>query len=475
MVKKTPKFDPDDGLIVSEIGSWASEKHARGPERAAGGAAMRRLLIAVTAFALTAGSAHAYGDHEDWDCGNDLIVTGWKDQLSFNTHDEHLYAPSIAPVKDKGKTVVRRKGKAAVTVTWDLTDHPIRITANSKACHYMTGMDWYREWCRRGHDAGACERIRRQEEAESNYRTSCKENPTLAMCDDVKEHERNECRENPTLLMCKDAAAVFTLMATASHARMRHDRPCDKAQDHPDYKKLNPEGGNAIRFGLCYDPIDAPAGYGGQIDFWGTFNCGYQAYRERKRRNDNPYLNDTKKDGWSRGWETARKACTTGRRALLPFYPLSSDARMRHDRPCDIAQDKSDPEELNPDGGNANLFGLCEGIKDLRSEAADQWPGRGQWWGALNCGYYAYRQGKASRANPYYNLHLAEGWGKGWEDAHEACTAGRAPFTDTNPRLPRAFRGIWCPINGREGDGIYWRPPTKRVDIPLVNLSYDDF
>jgi three-Cys-motif partner protein len=29
MVKKTVKLDPGDGLIVSEVGSWASEKHAR--------------------------------------------------------------------------------------------------------------------------------------------------------------------------------------------------------------------------------------------------------------------------------------------------------------------------------------------------------------------------------------------------------------------------------------------------------------
>jgi three-Cys-motif partner protein len=29
MAKKAVKFDPDDGLILSEVGSWASEKHAR--------------------------------------------------------------------------------------------------------------------------------------------------------------------------------------------------------------------------------------------------------------------------------------------------------------------------------------------------------------------------------------------------------------------------------------------------------------
>lgn len=29
MAKKTPKFDPDDGLIVGEVGPWAAEKHDR--------------------------------------------------------------------------------------------------------------------------------------------------------------------------------------------------------------------------------------------------------------------------------------------------------------------------------------------------------------------------------------------------------------------------------------------------------------
>ena len=29
MVKKPPKFDPGDGLIVGEVGPWATEKHDR--------------------------------------------------------------------------------------------------------------------------------------------------------------------------------------------------------------------------------------------------------------------------------------------------------------------------------------------------------------------------------------------------------------------------------------------------------------
>jgi hypothetical protein len=29
MAKKLPIFDPDDGLIVGEVGQWAKEKHDR--------------------------------------------------------------------------------------------------------------------------------------------------------------------------------------------------------------------------------------------------------------------------------------------------------------------------------------------------------------------------------------------------------------------------------------------------------------
>jgi hypothetical protein len=42
-----------------------------------------------------------------------------------------------------------------------------------------------------------------------------------------------------------------------------------------------------------------------------------------------------------------------------------ANAGMRHDRRCDVAQEKSTAEELNPGGGNAVMFGPCGGVKDL--------------------------------------------------------------------------------------------------------------
>ncbi len=245
-------------------------------------------------------------------------MTGWKDQLHFYTHEDHKYFRSITRIKDAGKTTLKRKGNAAVRIEWDFTDHPIRITANDKACHSMSDMDWNRESCRRRETADACERVGLQEKAERNDRISCKDDPASVACENVRKHKqwlqerKEECRKIPILLICKKLAIV-------SRVRMRHDRPCDIAQDKADPAKLNSPGGNAIMFGLCGGIRDSPIGAGtGRSGWWNAFNCGYQAYRQKKAVDDNPYLNEGKKDGWNEGWQAAKKACSTGRR---PFYP----------------------------------------------------------------------------------------------------------------------------------------------------------
>jgi hypothetical protein len=96
---------------------------------------------------------------------------------------------------------------------------------------------------------------------------------------------------------------------------------------------------------------------------------------------------------------------------------------MPHNRRCDVAQDN--PGNLNPEGGNAIMFGLCEGIKD---KPTGEGLVRSHWWGAFNCGYQAYRQGKVFGANPYYNENLEEGWSRGWEATQKACKTGKGPF-----------------------------------------------
>ena len=96
---------------------------------------------------------------------------------------------------------------------------------------------------------------------------------------------------------------------------------------------------------------------------------------------------------------------------------------MPHNRPCDIAQDH--PGNLNPDGGNAIMFGLCGLIEDLPTGKE---PSRHHWWNAYNCGYQAYRQDKAFGVNPYHNDELETRWSAGWNDARKACRTGKGPF-----------------------------------------------
>jgi ribosome modulation factor len=111
--------------------------------------------------------------------------------------------------------------------------------------------------------------------------------------------------------------------------------------------------------------------------------------------------------------------------SVVLMIVLTNDANgeMPHHRRCDIAQES--PGNLNPEGGNAIMFGLCGGVDDIPTGAA---PSRHHFWNAYNCGYQAYRQGKVFGANPYYNDELETRWSAGWKDAQKACRTGKGPF-----------------------------------------------
>ena len=98
---------------------------------------------------------------------------------------------------------------------------------------------------------------------------------------------------------------------------VRHDRSCDVAQDHPEKFNFNPEGGNAVMFGGCGKIEDILANSPSRTAWWGAVNCGYFAYRENKKRDASPYLNEDLKRGWAYGWDTAAKACKRGK---LPVF-----------------------------------------------------------------------------------------------------------------------------------------------------------
>ena len=127
--------------------------------------------------------------------------------------------------------------------------------------------------------------------------------------------------------------------------------------------------------------------------------------------------------------------------ALLASVILAN-AEMPHHRRCDVAQDS--PGNLNPGGGNAVMFGLCNGIRDVPTGKSIS---RADFWNAYNCGYQAHRQDKALGTNPYYHDELATQWSTGWEAARRACATGRGPFdveTKGKDVLPTAMVGIWC-------------------------------
>lgn len=112
--------------------------------------------------------------------------------------------------------------------------------------------------------------------------------------------------------------AVLLVLAVPANAEMRHDRICDLAQDS-DKVTLNRPGWNAIRFGKCTKIVADEPVKNREIsiaDHWHVLSCGYQAYREGKKLEDNPYQNEERAHAWELGWEDARQSCETNQ---LPF------------------------------------------------------------------------------------------------------------------------------------------------------------
>ena len=154
--------------------------------------------------ALMTGSAQAYGDHADWDCGTSIMLTFWKNELSYTDHGR---GGLLANTDDKSEATLKRKGKAPVKIKWFYSGV---VTANGKVCHEMSDIDWYREWCRKEKDVDKCDgNVKSERELYEMHRVRCKDYPTSESCEDVKFHTRwlrdrkMECREISTLLICK--------------------------------------------------------------------------------------------------------------------------------------------------------------------------------------------------------------------------------------------------------------------------------
>src|ERR1700733_11289122 len=64
---------------------------------------------------------------------------------------------------------------------------------------------------------------------------------------------------------------------------------------------------------------------------------------------------------------------------IKPWVERTSES-VRHDRSCDVAQDRPEKFNFNPEGGNAVMFGGCGKIEDTLANS----PSRTAWWGAVN-------------------------------------------------------------------------------------------
>jgi hypothetical protein len=125
--------------------------------------------------------------------------------------------------------------------------------------------------------------------------------------------------------------------------------------------------------------------------------------------------------------------------AILLVLATPAFAAMPHHRICDWAQDH--PEQYlrklwqkYPEmrGGNAvRLGGRCTRLPDKSDGALGIGSSLVSWWGAVDCGYQAYREGKPLKANPYpdpkaeNDYHQA--WWNGWTTAKRSCTSGKIP------------------------------------------------
>ena len=117
--------------------------------------------------------------------------------------------------------------------------------------------------------------------------------------------------------------------------------------------------------------------------------------------------------------------------AALLVLAVPAHARMRHDRLCDIVQDKAHAfvPLYDPQGrGHGWRFGGCKGaVFDDNPDGVASLAGV---WGSLACGYYAYREGKKLKDVPYKNSELVKKWEDGWKAARKSCETDQLPFID---------------------------------------------
>jgi hypothetical protein len=122
---------------------------------------MKKISVFTVAMLVSASAAWAYGDHHDWDCGNDVIVTAWKSEFSLSSAKPR---GSIPVATASSRDIKKRRGSVSLKIEWDAEQS--KVWLNGKECHYMSDMDWYRRWCAEDPDPNsqACQEVKATDE-----------------------------------------------------------------------------------------------------------------------------------------------------------------------------------------------------------------------------------------------------------------------------------------------------------------------
>ena len=122
---------------------------------------MNKIFLLSVAMLVSSSSAWAFGDHSDWDCGNDVIVTGWKSEFSISS-TKPLGGIQVGQASDSD--IKRGWGSVAIKIKWYAKES--RLWLNGKECKYMSDMDWYRRWCAEDPDpkSVACQEVKATDE-----------------------------------------------------------------------------------------------------------------------------------------------------------------------------------------------------------------------------------------------------------------------------------------------------------------------
>jgi hypothetical protein len=106
---------------------------------------MKTLIAAALLLALTS-PAFAFGDHADWDCGNQIGVTMWKNQISLSAGGDPFSENAVRYTE---------KSSGRFDLRWDRKN----VWMNGKKCVYLTDNLHWTKYCAEG-DKSSCDELK---------------------------------------------------------------------------------------------------------------------------------------------------------------------------------------------------------------------------------------------------------------------------------------------------------------------------